>query len=50
MPAIDLKRELKHLYNPPATEVVFLDVPPMNFLMIDGSGDPNLSADYQVAI
>jgi len=50
MPAIDLKRELKHLYNPPATEVVFLDVPPMNFLMIDGSGDPNLSAEYQTAI
>jgi len=48
--AIDLKRELKHLYNPPATEVVFLDVPPMNFLMIDGAGDPNLSADYQAAI
>jgi hypothetical protein len=50
MTAIDLKRELKVFYNPPATEVVFVDVPPMNFLMIDGAGDPNPSADYQAAI
>ena len=50
MTAIDLKRELKALYNPPATEVVFVDVPPMNFLMIDGAGDPNVSAEYQTAV
>jgi hypothetical protein len=50
MAAIDLKRELKALYNPPATEVVFVDVPPMNYLMIDGAGDPNVSPEYQTAI
>jgi hypothetical protein len=27
-----------------------VDVPPMSFLMIDGSGDPNTSADYRDAI
>ncbi len=50
MGAIDLKRELKVLYNPPATEVVFLDVPPANYLMIDGAGDPNVSSEYQAAV
>ncbi len=38
---IDLKNELKHLYNPPAKEVTFVDVPDMNFLMIDGEGAPS---------
>ncbi len=50
MAAIDLKRELKALYNPPATEVVFVDVPPMNYLMIDGAGDPNVTPEYQAAV
>jgi len=35
MEKIDLKKQLKHLYNPPK-EFVFIDVPEMNFLMIDG--------------
>ena len=50
MTAIDLKRELKVFYSAPVGEVVFLDVPPMNFLMIDGTGDPNGSAEYQAAV
>jgi len=49
MKKIDLKKELKHLYNPPK-EIVFVDVPEMNFLMIDGSGDPNTSQEYKDAI
>jgi hypothetical protein len=50
MPKIDLKKELRHLYNPSAREVVVVDVPPMNFLMIDGRGDPNTAQEYQDAI
>ncbi len=50
MEKIDFKKELKHLYNPSAKEVVFVDVPEMNFLMIDGMGDPNTSQEYQDAI
>lgn len=49
MEKIDLKKELKHLYNPPK-EIALVDVPEMNFLMIDGAGDPNTSQEYQNAI
>ena len=47
---IDFKRELKHLYKPSAKKVEVVDVPKMNFLMIDGEGDPNTSAEYAQAI
>ena len=50
MTKIDLKKELKHLYTPSAKEVSIVDVPPMNFLMIDGQGDPNTAQAYQEAI
>src|ERR1700730_4402513 len=44
---LDLKKELKQLYNPPAKEVVVVEVPSMNFLMLDGKGDPNTAQEYQ---
>jgi hypothetical protein len=47
---IDLKKELKHLYNPSSKEVTIVEVPRMNFLMIDGSGDPNTSQEYKDAV
>lgn len=50
MGKVDLKKELKHLYNPSTREVSVVDVPPMNFLMIDGAGDPNVSPEYQQAM
>lgn len=46
----DLKKDLKHLYGPSAKEVSVVDVPPMNFLMIDGKGDPNTSKEYAEAL
>ncbi len=50
MEKIDFKKELKHLYQPSAKEVVQVDVPTMNFLMVDGEGDPNTSQSYAEAI
>lgn len=50
MKKIDLKKELKHLYNPSTKEISIVDVPKMNFLMIDGKGDPNTSQEYKEAI
>ncbi|AAM04554.1 TPA: hypothetical protein HA338_07165 [Methanosarcina acetivorans] len=50
MSKLDLKKENKELYNPSAKEVSIIDVPEMNFLMIDGEGDPNTSKEYQDAI
>lgn len=50
MEKLDLKKTYKHLYNPPATVPQWVDVPPLNALMINGSGDPNVSQDYAHAI
>ena len=43
----DFKKELKHLYQPSAKEFSVVEVPPMNFLMIDGHGDPNNNPNFQ---
>lgn len=50
MEKIDLKKELKHLYQPSAKEVVQVEVPTFNFLMVDGEGDPNTSPAYAEAV
>lgn len=50
MSKLDLKKELKHLYNPTAKTFSIVEVPPMNFLMIDGQGDPNTSQAYKDAV
>ena len=50
MPKIDFRKELKHLYRPSAKKFEVVDVPPMNFLMIDGHGDPNTAQEYQEAV
>ena len=50
MEKIDYKKELKHLYRPSAKVVEIVDVPKMNFLMVDGEGDPNTSLPFQDAI
>jgi hypothetical protein len=50
MRKVDLKRELKHLYQPSAKEVVQVEVPAFRFLMIDGEGDPNTSVRYAEAV
>ena len=50
MKKIDLKKELRHLYQPSAKEVVQVDVPAFQYLMIDGAGDPNTSQAYSQAV
>lgn len=50
MKKVDLKKELKHLYQPSVKEVVQIDVPTMNYLMVDGEGDPNTSQAYSDAV
>lgn len=50
MHKIDLKKDLKHLYQASAREVTLVDVPEFTFLMIDGQGDPNTSTDYAQAV
>jgi hypothetical protein len=36
METLDLRTQFKHLYNPSAKKVVLVDVPPLQFAMIDG--------------
>ncbi len=50
MKKIDFKKELKRLFLPSAKEAELVDVPPMNFLMVDGAGDPNRERSYQEAV
>jgi len=50
MEKVDFKKKLEHLYNPSVKEISLVDVPKMNFVMIDGSGDPNKAQEYQEAI
>ena len=50
MDKIDLKKDFKHLYLPSPKAVVEVDVPAMNYLMIDGEGDPNTAQSYADAI
>ena len=50
MVKIDCKKELKNLYSSSAEKVEVVEVPQMNFLMIDGEGDPNTSQSFQDAI
>lgn len=47
--AYDWKKALKELYAPPRTPVV-VSVPPMNFLMADGQGDPNSAGEYREVV
>lgn len=49
MPKIDFKKEKKELFTPPQ-EFTIVDVPEMQFLMIDGHGDPNTSREYRDAV
>ena len=50
MEKIDPKKNLKHLYQASSKEVAQVDVPKMNFLMVDGEGDPNTSKAYSDAV
>jgi hypothetical protein len=50
MKKVDHKKELKHLYSSSSKKIVVVDVPTMNYLMIDGKGDPNTSTDFNEAV
>jgi hypothetical protein len=49
MKKVDLRKEIGHLYNPSAKEVVEVEVPEMRFLAVDGQGDPVTSTAYKEA-
>ena len=50
MDKVNFKKTLKYLYSPSATDFSVVDVPGMQFLMIDGHGDPNTAKSYTEAV
>ena len=46
----DVKRARRDLYAPSATDFAFVDVPPMQYLAVDGQGDPNRAPAYAEAV
>ncbi len=50
MDKVDIKKQCKEFYNASSKEVTVVDVPAMNFLMVDGQRSPNNSPEYIVAI
>jgi hypothetical protein len=47
---LDLKKQLRHLYQASAKEAAMVEVPPMTYLMVDGQGDPNTVPAYAEAV
>jgi hypothetical protein len=50
MKKMDLKKDLKDLYSPSPKYAELVRVPRFNYIMIDGSGDPNTSQEFQEAV
>jgi len=50
MKTLDLIKEYKQFYLQPKNTVSLVQVPKMNFLMIDGKGSPNNNPDYSEAL
>ena len=50
MAKIDFKKTLSSLYSASSTKVSTIDVPSMNYLMIDGTGNPNDSQSFQDSV
>ena len=50
MGKLDYKKEFKQFYTGKVGQPVVVEVPKMNFIMIDGTGDPNTSQEYSDAI
>jgi len=48
MSKIDYKNQLKEFYKPSAKKVIEVDIPKMNFLMVDGKGPPDATEYKEV--
>lgn len=50
MEKVDFKTLMKPYWQPPVGEFVIIEVPRLNFLMVDGRGDPNSAPEYRAAV
>lgn len=46
----DFRKAFSDILSPKMMKVEFVDIPALNFLMVDGQGDPNTSRDYSDAV
>jgi len=49
MQKMDLKKDLKHLYQASAKVPAIVEVPRLQFLILDGAGDPNVVPEFPQA-
>ena len=47
---LDFKKTLKEFYQPPVGRFVHVDLPELQFVMVDGAGDPNTVQAYRDAL
>jgi hypothetical protein len=47
MSKFDFKKDMKQFYNPPKSKFTIVDVPSINFILGDGSGNPNENPRFQ---
>jgi len=45
-----MRKDFRALYSPSPKAPAFVDVPPMNFLIVDGAGSPDATPSFQEAI
>jgi hypothetical protein len=50
MDTIDLRRQMKDLWNPPVGNVALVTVLAMPYLAVKGMGNPNTSTAFQEAV
>lgn len=50
MEKLDYKKEYKDLYMPSNKKPVVVDIPRMNFIMVNGKGDPNNNPEFEKAV
>jgi hypothetical protein len=50
MEKFDIKKACKTLYGAPVGKFSVVDVPPLNYFVIDGIGDPNTASEYKAAV
>jgi len=49
VPKLDLRKQYREFYNPPAKQVVLVEVPPLQYAMIDGAIEPGRAPDTSPA-
>lgn len=50
MNKLDLKKHHKALYNPPKDKFELVEVPPLQYVRLDGEGDPNTAEAYRMGV